>query len=57
MTPARRRNLLRAPAVLLVRFPLLAPLAPLALLSALGAAALAVGVWLGRRLPAFEHEV
>lgn len=54
MTPVRRRNLLRAPIVLLVRVPLLVPLA---MLSAIGAAALAASVWLSWRLPAFEREV
>lgn len=53
MTPARKRNLIRAPFVLLVRAPILFPLW---CLSRIGEAAEAAGEWLSSYLPGFERE-
>lgn len=53
MTPARKRNLWRAPVVLLVRVPLLFPFWAL---YHVGQCAEQIGGWIGEHLPTFERE-
>jgi hypothetical protein len=60
MTPARKRNLIRAPLVVLTRIPIMAPLFLLylfcRLVEALGDRVEELGDWLNERLPMFEKE-
>lgn len=53
MTPARKRNLLRAPFVIFVRMPILLPFL---LLVRVGEIAEEIGEVIARKLPGFEYE-
>jgi hypothetical protein len=53
MSPARKRNLIRAPFVLLIRVPIMLPFW---LLYFIGEIAEKAGNWLSHRLPGFESE-
>ena len=53
MTPARKRNLLRAPFVVFVRMPILLPFL---LLVRVGKIAEEIGEVIARKLPGFEYE-